>query len=94
MTRVAILLMHDMILDTMPQLRSEPCSEAGWWMIGPTPFALTIHQMKKVIPAIGATMAFTVKRCRLRTRISDGHGKLNRVGRTSGEWGTKLPEGR
>ena len=94
MTRVAILLMHDMILDTMPQLRSEPCSVAGWWMIGPTPFALTMHQMKKVIPAIGATMAFAVKRWRLRTRVNDSHGKLNRVRRTFGEWGTRLPVGR
>jgi len=34
-------------------------------MIGPTPLALTIHQMKKVMPAVGATIAFTVNRCRI-----------------------------
>lgn len=34
-------------------------------MIGPTPLAFTIHQMKNVIPAVGATIALSVKRCRL-----------------------------
>ena len=64
-TRVAMLLMQDMTLETIPQPRSDPCKVAGWWMIGPTPCAFTIHQMKKVMPAIGTTTAFSVKRCRL-----------------------------
>lgn len=33
--------------------------------MGPTPWALTIHQMKKTIPAIGTKIAFSVNRCRL-----------------------------
>ena len=34
-------------------------------MIGPTPCALTMVQMKNVMPAIGTTMALAVNRCRL-----------------------------
>ena len=34
-------------------------------MIGPTPWAFTMHQMKNVMPAIGATIAFSVKKCRI-----------------------------
>lgn len=34
-------------------------------MMGPTPCALTIAQMKKAIPAIGTTNAFAVNRWRL-----------------------------
>lgn len=34
-------------------------------MIGPTPLAFTMLQIKKVIPAIGTTMALAVNRCRL-----------------------------
>ena len=33
--------------------------------MGPTPWAFTIHHIKKVIPAVGATIAFKVKRWRL-----------------------------
>ena len=63
--RVAILLMHDMRLITIAHPNSEPCTVAGWEMMGPTPFALTIHQIKKMMPAAGATMALSVKRWRL-----------------------------
>lgn len=59
------MLMQDMILETMAQLRSDPPRVAGWWMIGPTPCALTIHQMKNVMPAMGTTIALSVNRCRL-----------------------------
>jgi len=64
-TRVAILLMQDMRLETIAQPSSLPCTVAGWRMIGPTPFALMMHQMKNVIPAVGATMALRVKRWRI-----------------------------
>lgn len=64
-TNVAMLLMQDMRLDTMAHDRSLPCSFEGWCTIGPTPLAFTMHQMKKVIPAVGATMAFRVKRWRI-----------------------------
>jgi len=44
--------------------------------MGPTPCAFTIHHMKKVIPAVGATMAFKVKRWRLgHILISNIQGK-------------------
>ena len=32
--------------------------------MGPTPWALTMHQIKNVMPAMGTTTAFRVKRCR------------------------------
>lgn len=64
-TSVAMLLMQDIRLDTIAQLRSLPCNAEGWWMIGPTPLARTMHQTKNVIPAVGATTALRVKRCRL-----------------------------
>ena len=67
---VAKLLKQDMMPETMPQLRAEPCRVPGWWTIGPTPCALTMHQMKNVMPAIGATMAFTVNKCRLEDQVS------------------------
>ena len=63
--RVAILLMHDMRLTTIAHPNSEPCTVAGCDMMGPTPFALTMHQIKKMTPAAGATMALSVKRWRL-----------------------------
>lgn len=61
-TRVAMLLMQDMRLDTMFQPRTLPCTVEGCLIMGPTPWALTIHHMKNVIPAAGTTAAFTVKR--------------------------------
>ncbi len=64
-TSVAMLLIQDIRLDTIAQLRSLPCNAEGWWMIGPTPLARTMHQTKNVIPAVGATTALRVKRCRL-----------------------------
>ena len=64
-TRVAMLLMQDMMLETIPQPSIGPRKVAGWWTIGPTPWAFTMHQMKNVIPAIGTTIAFSVNRCRL-----------------------------
>jgi hypothetical protein len=62
---VAMLLMEDMRPMTMAQDSSEPWMVDGWRMIGPAPPALTRHQIKNVMPAVGATMAFTVNRCRL-----------------------------
>jgi hypothetical protein len=63
--RVAMLLIADITLMTMAHDRSEPWMTAGWWMIGPSPPALTTHHTKKVIPAVGATNALSVKRWRL-----------------------------
>lgn len=60
-----MLLIQDMMLETMAQLRSDPPSVAGWWMIGPTPWALTMHQMKNVMPAMGTTIALRVNKWRL-----------------------------
>jgi len=60
-----MLLMHDMMLVTIAHANSDPCSFEGWWTIGPPPLAFTMHQMKNVMPAVGATIAFKVKRCRL-----------------------------
>jgi hypothetical protein len=65
-TSVAILLIHDIKLATIPHPSSCPCIDDGCRMIGPTPLALTIHQMKNTMPAIGVTMDLRVKRCRLR----------------------------
>jgi hypothetical protein len=61
-TRVAMLLMHDMRLTTMDQLSSEPWSVEGRDTIGPTPLALTIHHTKKVSPAMGVMIAFKVNK--------------------------------
>ena len=61
-TRVAMLLIHDMRLVTIPQPSSDPCTLPGWEMMGPTPLARMMHQMKKVIPAVGATIALTVNK--------------------------------
>lgn len=58
-------LMHDVMLATIAHPRGEPWTVAGWWTIGPTPRALMIHQIKKVIPAIGTMIALTVNKCRL-----------------------------
>ena len=60
--------MHDMRLTTISQPSSEPWTVLGREMIGPTPLAFTIHQIKKVMPATGATTDFRVKRCRLCTQ--------------------------
>ena len=65
-----MLLIHDMMLETMAQPKAEPCSVPGWRMMGPTPCALTMHQMKNVIPAIGTMMALTVNRWRLSILVS------------------------
>ena len=64
-TSVDMLLMHDMMLETIAQPKAEPCSVPGWRMMGPTPCALTMHQMKNVMPAIGTTIALSVNRWRL-----------------------------
>ena len=61
-TRVAMLLMHDIRPTSIDQLSSEPWSVEGRDTIGPTPLALTIHHTKKVIPAMGVTMAFKVNK--------------------------------
>lgn len=57
-------LMHDVMLATIAHPRGEPWIVAGWWTIGPTPRALMIHQIKKVIPAIGTMIDLTVNKCR------------------------------
>lgn len=59
-----MLLTHDIKLATMAQPRDEPWIFEGCRTMGPTPCALTMHQMKNVMPAIGTIMALTVKRCR------------------------------
>ena len=64
-TKVAMLLMHDMRLATIFQPRTLPWIVEGWWTMGPAPCALMMHQMKNVIPAIGVTIALTVNRWRL-----------------------------
>jgi len=63
--RVAILLIQDIKLATIPHPSSDPCRLPGCAMIGPTPWALTMHQMKKMIPAMGVTIALAVNKCRL-----------------------------
>jgi hypothetical protein len=60
-----MLLTHDIRLTSMLQLRSEPCRVDGWEMMGPTPLAFTMHQMKKTKPAVGVTINFKVNRWRL-----------------------------
>lgn len=89
-TSVAILLMQDIKLLTIAHPSADPWTVAGWLMMGPTPWALTMHQTKKVIPAIGATMDFRVKRWRLRIRsVSVVCKRLKEDGRTSGGWETR-----
>ena len=63
--KVAKLEMAPMIPVTMPQASFEPEAVAGWWMTGPPPPALTNAQMKRAMPAVGATTALTVKRWRI-----------------------------
>lgn len=70
MTPATILLMQDIRLVIIAQLRSLPCNVEGWWIIGPTPLARTMHQAKNVIPAVGATIALRAKRRRLAKRQS------------------------
>lgn len=41
----------------------------GWCTIGPTPFALTIHQNMKARQAIGVIIVLKVKKCRLTNRL-------------------------
>lgn len=60
--RVAMLLMQEPMAATIAHALAEPCRVPGWWMIGPTPWALTMAQTKKIIPAIGTTIALAVKR--------------------------------
>lgn len=60
--RVAMFEMQDISDTTIDQPRSEPCSVLGCRMIGPTPLAFTTTQMKKAMPAMGAKIAFAVKR--------------------------------
>lgn len=80
MTSVAMLLMHDMRLATMFQPSTLPCTVLGCRTMGPTPCALTMHHTKKVMPAMGTTTAFTVKRWRLRDRQPDGtFGQMKRA---------------
>ena len=62
MISVAMLLMQLMSEVTIAHAKSEPWSALGWWMMGPTPLAFTMDQMKNVMPAIGTTMALAVKR--------------------------------
>ena len=59
------MLMQDIRLATIFHPKVLPWMVLGWCMIGPTPCALTMHQMKKVIPAMGTTTALTVNKCRL-----------------------------
>lgn len=60
-----MLLIQLIRLLTMAHPSSLPCTVDGWWMMGPTPLAFTMHQMKKVMPAVGATIAFRVNRWRI-----------------------------
>jgi hypothetical protein len=64
-TRVAMFEMQDMREMTIVQPRSEPDRVEGCLTIGPTPLALAMDQMKKVIPAMGTQIALAVKRWRL-----------------------------
>jgi hypothetical protein len=57
-----MLLMADMRLETIAHERSLPWRVDGWWMMGPTPFAFTMHQIKNVMPAVGATIDLSVNR--------------------------------
>jgi hypothetical protein len=57
---VAMLLMQDIRLAITAQVRSPPwdVEGSGWRTMEPTPLARTMHQIKNVIPAMGAkTMA-------------------------------------
>lgn len=66
-----MLLMHDMRLTTIDQLSSEPWIVDGCEIIGPTPFAFTMHHTKNTMPAMGVTMDLSVKRWRLIVLISE-----------------------
>ena len=61
-----MLLIQFIKLTTIAQLISLPCMRAGWWMIGPTPLAFTMDQMKNAIPAMGTKIALAVNRWRLK----------------------------
>jgi len=63
--RVAKLAIELMIPPIHPQANFEPDASAGWRTIGPIPWALTMAQIKKAIPAAGTKYALTVKRCRI-----------------------------
>ena len=63
--RVAKLLTADIMPAITPQADVEPWAVAGWWTIGPTPPARTIAQTNRAMPAVGATKALTVNKCRI-----------------------------
>jgi hypothetical protein len=52
---VAKLAIADMMPVTIPHANLDPVATAGWCTIGPMPWARTIAQMKKAIPAVGTT---------------------------------------
>ena len=62
--RVDELLMQYIMLAIIVHASFAPWTVPGCRMMGPSPSDLTIHHTKKTIPAMGTTMAFTVKRCR------------------------------
>lgn len=72
--RVDELLMQVIMLEIMVHASFEPWRVPGCRMIGPIPFALTMHHTKKITPAIGTMIAFTVKRCRTLWRGSQMAG--------------------
>lgn len=63
--KVAKLAMALMMPLTMSQPSSDPLASLGCLTIGPSPFARTIAQMKKAIPAVGAKKALTVNKWRI-----------------------------
>ena len=63
--RVAKLAIADMIPITIPHANLDPEASAGCFTIGPIPCALTMAQMKNVMPAMGTTKALTVNKCRI-----------------------------
>jgi hypothetical protein len=61
--RVAKLAIALMIPLIILQARTLPVAVPGWWTIGPIPCARTILHIKKQMPAVGTTYAFTVNKC-------------------------------
>jgi hypothetical protein len=54
-----------MMPETKPHASFEPEDEAGWWMMGPMPWARMMAQLKKAMPARGTKIALAVKRWRI-----------------------------
>src|SRR5690242_1574131 len=91
--KAAKLAIADMVPRTMSQPSSEPDLVPGWCTIGPIPLARTMAQMKKAIPAVGTTYAFTVNKWRILWTAGQRNGREpSQKNRYETKWTVFVPE--